>query len=146
MSSRHLSRTIVLQSLYVWDFHGCSREVLKKALRYNIQQFAGGLVDLSFVKALISSILKNQRAIDDLIKKYAALWPLDKLTLIDRNVLRIAIAELNYFSNVPQKAAIDQAIELAKNFGGESSAKFISGVLGTYFDDLHRPKIINNEQ
>lgn len=141
MSNRHLSRTIVLQTLYVWDFHGCSKGILKQALKYNIQQFAPGLVDLSFIRDLIATILKQQKELDDLIEEYATDWPLDKLTIIDRNILRLSLAEINYFKDIPQRATIDQAIELAKTFGGDSSAKFISGVLGAYYDDLKSERL-----
>ncbi|MEK7519258.1 MAG: transcription antitermination factor NusB [Patescibacteria group bacterium] len=135
MASRHLSRSIVMQSLYEWDFSGKKPEVLKNIVEKNIKEFGPGLEDQSFVWELITGIVKNLPQIDKIIEKTAPEWPIEQITIIDRNVLRIGLYELLYEdkSEVPPKVAINEAIELAKNFGGESSGKFINGVLGTVY-------------
>lgn len=142
MASRHLSRSIVMQSLYEWDFSGKKPEKLKGIVERNLQEFGPGLEDQSFVWQLITGIVKKLPQIDKIIEKTAPEWPIGQIAIIDRNVLRIGLYELLYEdkSEVPPKVAINEAIELAKNFGGESSGKFINGVLGTVFKELDNLK------
>ena len=83
---------------------------------------------------------KNLKEINSLITKYAPQWPLEQITIVDRNVLRLGIYELKYDPDIPPKVAINEAIELAKTFGGESSGKFVNGVLGSIFKDLPQAK------
>lgn len=142
MASRHLSRSIVMQSLYEWDFSGKKAESLKPIIEKNIKEFGPGLEDESFVWQLINGIVKNLAALDKIIEKAAPEWPIEQITIVDRNVLRIGLYELLYGNKkeVPPKVAINEAIELAKNFGGESSGKFINGVLGTVYKEISKEK------
>jgi N utilization substance protein B len=137
MASRHLSRSIVMQSLYEWDFFDKKKDLVK-IVEKNIKEFGPGLEDPSFVFTLIKGIIEKIPQIDKIIEKAAPEWPLNQINIIDRNVLRIGIYELLYAdkSEVPSKVAINEAVELAKNFGGESSGKFINGVLGTIYKEL----------
>lgn len=138
MASRHLSRSIVMQSLYEWDFYGKKTEMLKKIVEKNIKEFGPGLDNKDFVWELINGVVKKISSLDKIIEKAAPEWPIDQITIIDRNVLRIGLYELLFEDKeeVPPKVAINEAIELAKTFGGESSGKFVNGVLGTVFKEL----------
>ena len=142
MASRHLSRSIAMQSLYEWDFSGKKPEILSKIVEKNIKEYGPGLADTSFVWQLINGVQKHLLQIDKIIEKAAPEWPIDQITIVDRNVLRIGLYELLYSKKeeVPPKVAINEAIELAKTFGGESSGKFINGVLGTVFKEIQSEK------
>jgi len=137
MSSRHLSRSIVMQSLYEWDFYG-KKPVLKEIVERNIKEFGPGLESTDFIWQLIDGISAHLEEIDKIIGKAAPEWPLEQIGIIDRNVLRIGLFELLYAKKeeVPPKVAINEAIELAKSFGGESSGRFVNGVLGTVYKEL----------
>jgi transcription antitermination protein NusB len=135
MANRHLSRTIAMQTLFVWDFSKKSKD-LKKIVKENFSNFAPGFDDSSFVDELVFGVCNNIEKIDTYIKKYAPEWPIDQITLVDRNVLRLGIYELVFSENIPPRVAINEAIEVAKNFGGESSGKFINGVLGSIYSDM----------
>ncbi len=138
MANRHLSRSIAMQSLFEWDFNKADKSAIDVIVRKNIEEFAPGLEDSTFVEQLVSGVLKNQKAIDSIIEKAAPEWPLEQIAIIDRNVLRIGLYELLFAdrSEVPPKVAINEAIELAKTFGGETSGKFVNGVLGTIYKSL----------
>ena len=136
MANRHLGRTVVMQTLYEWDFHGRKEMDLSKLLEHNLKEFAPGLEDEAFAKNLLEGVLKNVDALDALIVTYAPEWPLDQITIVDRNVLRLGTYELKFDETIPSKVAINEAIELAKGFGGESSGKFVNGVLGAIYKDM----------
>jgi N utilization substance protein B len=138
MSSRHLCRSIAMQSLYEWDFNGKKQEALERIVNKNIKEFGPGLEDDSFVRQLVDGVVKNISQLDGIIEKAAPEWPINQINIVDRNVLRIGLYEILYSKKeeVPPKVAINEAIELAKNFGGESSGKFINGVLGTVFKEI----------
>ena len=138
MASRHLSRSIVMQSLYEWDFSGKKSDKLESIVERNIEEFGPGLEDKTFIWQLVEGVVSHIKDIDKIIEKAAPEWPIDQITIIDRNVLRIGLYELLYGDpeEVPPKVAINEAIELAKSFGGESSGKFINGVLGTVFKEI----------
>lgn len=136
MSSRHLGRTIALQSLYEWDFSGYDDARLDGIVGYNLQEFAPDYQELDFIEGLVSGVVKNRKAIDRLISESAPEWPMDQITIVDRNVLRIGTYELGYADDVPPKVAINEAIELAKAYGGPSSGRFVNGVLGTVFKKI----------
>ncbi len=138
MASRHLSRSIAMQSLYEWDFSGRKSDILEKIIERNIKEFGPGLEDPGFVWQLVTGVVKHLPQIDKIIEKAAPEWPINQITIVDRNVLRIGLYELLYANKeeVPPKVAINEAIELAKTFGGESSGKFINGVLGTIYKNL----------
>jgi len=128
-----------MQSLYEWDF-SAKKVDLEKIVEKNIREFGPGLEDASFVWQLVTGIVQNLKEIDKIIEKAAPEWPIDQITIIDRNVLRIGLYELLFGDReaVPPKVAINEAIELAKSFGGESSGKFINGVLGTVYKEIEK--------
>ena len=136
MSNRHLSRTIAMQSLYQWDFRGGADMELSETVRHNVKEFAPDFDDHGFIVELVEGVIKNQEEIDSIISQYAPEWPLDQITIIDRNILRLGVFELKYSLTVPSKVAINEAIELAKTFGGESSGRFVNGVLGAVYRDM----------
>src|SRR3990167_2427375 len=136
MSNRHLARTIAMQTLFSWDFNGKREKDLNNLIEQNFKQFAPKFNDHGFVKAIISGVIKHEAEIDKYITKYATEWPLDQITIVDRNILRIGVYELVFNKDIPAKVAINEAIEIAKNFGGESSGKFVNGVLGAIYKDV----------
>jgi N utilization substance protein B len=136
-----------MQTLYQWDFNGNQNDKIADYLQKNFKNFAPGFNDENFSLNLVRGVLKNQPAIDQYLAKYAPEWPLNQITLIDRNVLRIGIYELVFDQDIPSRVAINEAIELAKTFGGESSGKFVNGVLGAVFKnqgEKERDKVVNN--
>lgn len=138
MASRHLSRSIAMQSLYEWDFYGTKEGALEAVVERNIRDFGPGLEDVNFVRSLVAGVVKHKKEIDNIIEKAAPEWPIAQIPLIDRNILRIGLFELLYANKdeVPPKVAINEAIELAKTFSGKVSGKFVNGVLGTVFKQL----------
>ena len=130
-----------MQSLYEWDFWGKDPVKLEQIIDHNLNEFGPGLEDSNFVRSLIKSVVKHLPQLDKIIEKSAPEWPLEQITIIDRNVLRIGLYELLFGSRqeVPPKVAINEAIELAKTFGGESSGRFINGVLGTVYREIGEP-------
>jgi len=143
MSSRHLSRSIAMQSLYEWDFFGKEGN-FEKTFERNIKEFGPGLADenKNFIKEITKGVIEHLAEIDEIIKKTAPQWPIEQISIVDRNILRIGIYELLYGDKkaVPPKVAINEAIELAKGFGGENSGKFVNGVLGTVYKLLEEKK------
>jgi len=136
MSNRHLARTVAMQSLYEWDFKGKKQGALSSITEKDLRNLAPGLAEADFVVKLTSGVEKNMDEIDKTIQGYAPEWPIDQITVVDRNVLRIGIFELTLDSSIPPKVAINEAIELAKSFGGASSGKFVNGVLGSIYKDM----------
>ncbi|OGN01542.1 MAG: transcription antitermination factor NusB [Candidatus Yanofskybacteria bacterium RIFCSPHIGHO2_01_FULL_42_12] len=141
MASRHLSRSVAMQSLYEWDFRGRKEEMLSEVVERNIKEFAAGVEDPSFIRNLINGVIEHIKELDKIIEKAAPQWPLEQIAVIDRNVLRLGLYELLFGNReeVPPKVAINEAIELAKSFGGESSGKFVNGVLGTIYREIGEP-------
>src|SRR3954468_13292517 len=158
MANRHLSRSIVLQTLFEWDFAsqdtrlngsvGQEKEEkmeniseIKEVLKRNLKEFAPGFEDDAFVFSLIDRVLKKRVVVDEIIAKAAPDWPLDKISVVDRNILRIGLAELLFGDRkeVPPKVAINEAIELAKSFGGETPGRFVNGVLGAVYKEMGEP-------
>jgi len=142
MASRHLSRSIVMQSLYEWDFYGKKEDALDAVVERNIKDFGPGLEDTAFVWELTNGVRQHLFDIDAIIEKAAPEWPISQIPIIDRNVLRIGLYELLYSNKeeVPPKVAINEAIELAKTFSGQTSGKFVNGVLGTVYKQLEGDK------
>jgi N utilization substance protein B len=130
-----------MQTLYEWDFNGQKQLDLIQAAKANIEKFAPDFDDSGFTFQLVTGIREHLSGINNVITKYAPEWPLQQITVIDRNILRIGVFELLYSPDIPPKVAINEAIELAKTFGGESSGKFVNGVLGAIFKDLEAQKI-----
>jgi N utilization substance protein B len=116
-------------------------EDISAIIKRDIQEFAPGMSDSVFVESLIKGVVAKKPEIDTIIEKAAPEWPLDKISIVDRNVLRIGLYELIFSDRdeVPAKVAINEAIELAKNFGGENSGKFVNGVLGAVYKELGEP-------
>jgi len=140
MSNRHLARSIAMQALFEWDFRDKSSEI-GKVLNRDLEEFGPGLDETEFAKKIMQGVIDNMKEIDALIEKYAPQWPIDQITVIDRNILRMGIYELKFNSEeVPPKVAINEAIELAKNFGGPSSGRFVNGVLGAIYKDIPQAK------
>ena len=141
MANRHLSRSIVLQTLFELDFDSGKKGDVDEALQRNLKEFAPGHEDDVFVAHLIGQVLKKRVVIDEIIEKAAPDWPIDKISIIDRNILRIGLTELLFGDRkeVPPKVAINEAIELAKTFGGENSGKFVNGVLGAVYKEIGEP-------
>ena len=135
MSNRHLARTIAMQSLFLWDFSGKTADI-NVAVQTNFSNFAPNFDDNGFTMKLVKGVLENATDIDKYITRYATEWPLDQITIVDRNILRIGVYELVIDQDIPEKVAINEAIEIAKTFGGESSGKFVNGVLGAIYNDL----------
>jgi N utilization substance protein B len=141
MANRHLSRSIVLQSLFEWDFCGKNDSGIGDILERDTKEFAPGFSDFSFIENLAEGVVKKSGVIDAIIEKAAPEWPIERISVIDRNILRIGLFELLFsdHSDVPPKVAINESIELAKTFGGETSGKFINGVLGAVYKELGEP-------
>ncbi|TSC77588.1 MAG: Uncharacterized protein G01um101429_1004 [Parcubacteria group bacterium Gr01-1014_29] len=146
MASRHLARSIAMQTLYEWDFKvslgkDIPHTVVHEMLERNVEEFGPGLEDKAFAETLIDGVLDRKTDLDAIIEKAAPEWPIQQVAIIDRNVLRIGLFELLFgtYKEVPPKVAINEAIELAKTFGGTNSGKFVNGVLGTVYRELGEP-------
>lgn len=141
MANRHLARSVVIQTLFEWDFMNRQNDEVKESLKRNIEEFAPGIKEFDFCEKLLSGVLEKQKDLDLIIQKAAPEWPIDKIGNVDRNVLRVGLFELLFKdkSEVPPKVAINEAIELAKSFGGENSGKFVNGVLGSVYKELGEP-------
>lgn len=144
MGNRHLARSIALQSLFEWDFNRgveTTAQPMDEVLGRNAGEFAPGMTDLTFITDLAHGVQEKQTELDTIIEKAAPDWPIDKISTIDRNVLRIGLFELLFGDRkeVPAKVAINEAIELAKTFGGDNSGRFVNGVLGAVYKELGEP-------
>ncbi len=148
MASRHLARSIALQTLYEWDFLGQEPTKLEEIAKRNLAELAKGLKDTDFVYELINGVKKHIDKIDKIISKAAPQWPLDQIGVVDRNVLRLGLYELLFGDKdaVPPKVAINEAIELAKAFGQESSGRFVNGVLGTIYKQIQPEDTTSQEE
>jgi len=125
-----------MQSLFLWDFRAKKEEDLRQIVEGVFANFAPQFDDQGFVLNLLSGVMKNIRSVDTYITKYATEWPLEQITTVDRNILRIGVYELVFNEEIPAKVAINEAIEIAKTFGSESSGKFVNGVLGAIYKDM----------
>lgn len=141
MANRHLSRSIVLQTLFEWDTSQVLDAEVGTVLARNAAEFGGNDLDTSFMEQLLNGVLAKKEDVDMVIQKAAPEWPLDRIAPIDRNILRLGLYELLFAdrAQVPAKVAINEAIELAKTFGGDSSGRFVNGVLGAVYKELGEP-------
>ncbi len=141
MANRHLSRSIVLQSLFEWDLNNIEKSAVRDALMRNVEEFAPNKSDTPFMEKLLDGVLQKQSELDLVIGKAAPEWPIDRIAPVDRNILRLGLYELLFADRkeVPAKVAINEAIELAKQFGGENSSKFVNGVLGAVYKEIGEP-------
>lgn len=139
MSHRHLARSIVMQILYQWDFRGRPTAALPAITEQNVTEFGVGLEENSdYINETVNKIVEKVDVLDETIIKYADNWPLEQMSIVDRNILRIGAYELMESSAIPAKVAINEAIELAKNYGGPSSGKFVNGILGAMYNDVKK--------
>src|SRR4030042_1308020 len=122
------ARTIALQALYELNF---SAHQPNKILARLLQEKPLPDEAADFVRSLVNGVLENKKSIDDIIRKFAPAFPVEQIAPIDRNILRLAIFEVLFDNRVPVKAAINEAIELAKSYGSDTSQKFVNGVLGS---------------
>jgi len=129
-----------MQSLYEWDFFGKEPGVLDKIVERNIEEFGPGLENKDFVRQLARGVAEHLSQIDKIITASAPEWPIEHIPIVDRNVLRLGLYELLYENKeeVPPKVAINEAIELGKGFGGESTGRFINGVMGTVYKEINK--------
>ncbi|MEK7108852.1 MAG: transcription antitermination factor NusB [Patescibacteria group bacterium] len=141
MANRHLSRSVVLQTLFEWDIRNLPADAARDALKRNAAEFAPGAADLPFMDDLLMGSISRRNDLDLVIEKAAPEWPLARIAPVDRNVLRLGLYELLFSDRqkVPAKVAINEAIELAKSFGGDHSGRFVNGVLGAVYKELGEP-------
>lgn len=150
-SNRHLSRIIAIQSLYEWEFISTrfpegekyeQKEKVEEILERNFVEFKKAVNNRDFINELVWGVLDNQDKLDKIIKPAAPEWPIEQIALVDLVVLRMAIFELLFKREVPPKVAINEAVELAKTFGGLNSSRFVNGVLGTVYraSDIYNPE------
>jgi N utilization substance protein B len=135
-SNRHLGRIIALQTLYEQDFRREAGDVsadTEEILVRNIQRYKAMVDDKAFVKRLVRGVTAETAELDATIGPLAPEWPVDQIARMDRTVLRIGLYELKHANDVPPKVVINEAVELAKAFGGDNSSKFVNGVLGTFY-------------
>lgn len=143
MANRHLARSVVLQVLFERDSLGgamTSESTFARLTNY-AKEFGARDSDMPFMKELVQMVMAKQKEIDEVIRGAAPEWPLEKIAAVDRNILRLGLAELLYAdkTQVPGRVAINEAIELAKSFGGASSSRFVNGVLGAVYVELGEP-------
>jgi len=125
---RRKARTIALQALYELD---CSAHKPKEILARLLKERALPDEAADFARSLVNGVIQNKKGIDDVIQRFAPAFPVNQIATIDRNILRLAIFEILFDNRVPVKAAINEAVELAKGFGSDTSKKFVNGVLGS---------------
>lgn len=125
-----------MQSLFEWDFRGQNIAMLGAILDHNKLEFAPDFDDGNFADELVRNVIKHLPDIDQYITRFAPEWPIAQITIVDRTILRIGIYELIFAAHIPAKVSINEAIELAKTFGGESSGRFVNGVLGAIYREM----------
>jgi N utilization substance protein B len=133
-SNRHLGRIVALQTLYEQDFRreaGDKDFDLGVVLKRNISRYESTVDDVFFIEELVRGVSQHEAELDDMLRPLAPEWPIEQIARMDRVVLRMGLYELTYGKSVPPKVVINEAVELAKAFGGDNSSKFINGVLGT---------------
>ncbi len=144
MATRHLSRIIVMQSLYEWAFNDYQSDKWKEIFERNLQEFGKDIDEPDFARNLMEGIVKNLDLIDSIIKNSVRSLPFEQIPLLEKSILRLSTYELiNESDAIPHKVAINEAIELAKNFGTKATAKFINGVLGTVYENIQKLKAEN---
>ncbi len=139
MATRHLIRTVILQSLYEWDFYDKKKD-LSEIIARNLNEFAPGIDEPEFAWKIAKGVAEHLAAVDEVMTKAAPEWPLEKIAIIDRNILRIGLYELLFADKeeIPPKVAINEAVEMAKNFGGPNAGRFVNGVLGAVYREMEK--------
>lgn len=135
MANRHLSRVIIMQTLFEWDFRPSLDvfEIVKRNIKAYDEE-----CDTGYIEVTLKGIIDHHKEIDQIISKAAPEWPIDQIAIIDKSILRVAVYELLYPKEIPPKVVINEAVELGKTYGSESTYKFVNGVLGTLFKDDER--------
>jgi transcription antitermination protein NusB len=139
---RRKARMVTLQCLFSLDVR---RDVEESPLDWLIAENPLPSKAVAFSRDLTRGVRENLTDLDRAIQKYAPAWPVNQLSGVDRNILRIALFELMYCKNTPRKTAINEAVELAKIFGSESSARFVNGVLGSIMEDLQMGELVADQ-
>ncbi|MEI8187709.1 MAG: transcription antitermination factor NusB [Candidatus Saccharibacteria bacterium] len=142
-SNRHLGRIIVLQTLYEQDFRRASNDEtfdLEEVLTRNIDRYKKMVEDKEFISRLVNGISEKESELDEILAPIAPDWPIDQIARMDRIILHIGMFELMFEKDTPPKVIINEAVELAKSFGGDNSSKFINGVLGTALRNIESDK------
>jgi N utilization substance protein B len=134
--NRHLARTLAMQTLYEWDFQ--PEKSIQELVTTNLKSSNNAEEDTTFVNQLVNGVIDHKQTIDDAIASHAPEWPIDQISVIDKSILRLAIYELFFENEVPGKVIINEAVELAKTFGGDNTSRFINGVLGTVYRETER--------
>lgn len=142
--NRHLARTLAMQTLYEADFQ--PGKSIRELLELNLKSANHADDDCTFVTALIEGAVAHQDLIDELIVKAAPEWPIDQISVVDKSILRLAVYELIYELDTPAKVTINEAVELAKTFGGDNTSRFVNGVLGTVYRESDRYKTDTKEE
>ena len=155
-SNRHLGRIVILQTLYEYEFrYDCGEESresldLEEVFARNLAQYADQIDDQKFIREIVDGVIAKAKELDKIIGPIAPDWPVEQIARIDRTILRMALYELNFTKETPPKVVINEAVELAKAFGGDNSSKFINGVLGTVYRQLEesegKPKKKSNSK
>lgn len=128
-----------MQTLYQWDFKNQPTAVIPAIIKQNILEFGAGVEETKdYIEETVYRVIEKQKEIDAHIAKYAPNWPITEMSLVDRNILRLGVYEMEFSAEVPPKVAINEAIELAKSYGGQSSGKFVNGILGAMYNDIAR--------
>ncbi len=138
-SNRHLGRIVALQTLYELDFRreaGDESFDLGLVLKRNVARYESTVDDVFFIEQLVRGVAQHEQDLDEELRPLAPEWPLEQIARMDRVVLRMGLYELKYEEDVPPKVVINEAVELAKAFGGDNSSKFINGVLGTALKNI----------
>lgn len=136
MSKRHVARSIIMQSLYQWDFKGRPSAAMPAIIEQVTKEFGAGIEETAeYVNDTVLGVVDNVDAIDAELTTFAPNWRLNDMSIVDRNILRLGVYELKFTQNIPPKVAINEAIELAKSYGGPSSGKFVNGILGAMFNE-----------
>ena len=143
--SRHQLRLLAVQILYEWDFYHHERQRLERIIEQNIEHKDLEAGERKFLNGLIAGVKNHLAAIDKVLQKAAPQWSLERMNLVDRNILRLGLFELLY-NNVPPRVAINEAIELGKDFSGQTAGKFINGVLGTVYEEMQKIKKAHHEE
>lgn len=139
MSTRHLARSIIMQTLYQWDFRGRPSSALPAIVDGLLLEFGTGLEEHdAYIREGVEKIVDHIDEIDATIKTFASNWPMTQMSLVDRNILRIGVYEIKFNDAIPGRVAINEAIEIAKSYGGQSSGKFVNGILGAVYNDVKK--------
>lgn len=143
MSKRHVARSVIMQSLYQWDFKGRPSAAMPAIIEQVTKEFGAGIEETSqYVNDTVLGVVDNVDKIDAELTAFAPNWRLSDMSIVDRNILRLGVYELKFTQNIPPKVAINEAIELAKSYGGPSSGKFVNGILGAMFNVMPTNKTV----